>query len=705
MDTRSDVWSFGVVLFEMLSGRRPFVGDDVSTTLARVIEREPDWDGLPNDLSQMHAGFLQGCLRKDPKDRVQDITNVRLALDGMFDPPTAAPRVEPTDSVTARASRGRVIAIAVVAAVAGGLLGWGLRASPDRARSPLRLSVAAPEGKSFSHVQFALSPDGSKLAFIGLNESPQSNQARDLWIEDLATSEARMVPATNGASFPFWAPDSRSISFFADDALRTVAIGGGTPVVLSHADDVDGAGTLGRLGSGAWNEEGVILFAVGGSKGGIFRVSETGKEVARVTAVGGAAGEIAHANPYFLPDGRDFLYVARHAAANDSTVFVGSLDSRDRTPVLKSDYNVAWMKTGHLIYLQNGALMAQTFDPGQLELLGPAVALGERVRHNALFGFAAFSIPAAGHLAHRTGGTILGPSRALALLDRRGQEVARVSAVLEGLDGPRVSPNGQKVVVRTGEPGASEVWIHDLNGRPALPLVAYGSDPLWSHDGERVLFVSSSSSQRAGGLMSIPANGSVLSPEPLAGALAVTEPLSASPDGRELLVAVRGAETGDDIWVVALDGSSASQPWLETQYDEGSARFSPNGQWVAYVSDRLGHPSVWVRPYPGPGRPIPVSEDVSRNPVWSRDGRELFFVTLDGLFGSSVRPGSEFDYDEPVLLFGRRRERFARGYDVTADGSFVMIQQVGFPQRARRDRDIQVVVNWIDEVKRLVPTP
>ncbi len=512
-----------------------------------------------------------------------------------------------------------------------------------------------------------------------------------------------MLPGTEAAAFPFWAPDSGAVAFFSAGELKRVDIDGGAPVSLAVGyEGIDGA----------WSADGVILFSALGDERGIFRVPENGGLVVQVTTLDESGGEIVHLHPRFLPGSQRFLYVARSATPAASALYVSSVDAPSRTRLFSTNSKVEWATTGHLLFLREATLMAQRFDDENLELVGPSFPLGEQVRVNESNGWMGPSVSGNGLLVYRPGGSVARRNASLALVGRDGGEIGRITGPVDRPRSYRLSPDGRQIAVG----GGGELWIYNLDGRPPLPLVSPGASPVWTQDGGTILFASglpvlgqvrgllARTTGDDRGLMSIPADGSVLEAERLPGASGV-RPMSVSPNGRELLFAEQSNDTSLDISVLTLDGSVEPRTWLQTRYNETEAQFSPNGDWVAYVSDRSGQQEVWVRPYPGPGAPVRVSSGTGSVPRWSDDGGELYFWSSGDMMVTQVRLETRFQFELPTSLFSSpaRRGRMVT-YDVAPEGHFLM-RISDREETATHEGDLNVVLNWFEELTQRVPIP
>lgn len=540
----------------------------------------------------------------------------------------------------------------------------------------------APPGIEFSNVQFAVSPDGTHVAFVGIG----GDVGRALWVANLresGTGTTRRLTATDGASDPFWSPDSRSVGFFAQGDLKWIRLDGAEPFTVTELPTGVGRDPTGW--SGTWNSDGVILCASPGADGGLFRVDARGGEPVRVTTVNPTSGEAEHAHPRFLPDGEHYLYLV-YGDAN--VLAVGRLGNSDRETLFFTDYAVEWAASGHLLALSQGALVAHPFDLDSRRLTGKPIGLGVTPRFNEGSGKAAFSVSENGVLVVRAGGSVRESDSPLMLLgpDTSPEPFTRT---VERLEDARVSPDGTRVVAQTGESSTGTLAVFFLSGRPHLPLAVTGTSPVWLDD-DRIAF----SDEVSGEIMVIAVDGSVVEPRPLLDTPIAGLPLSVSPDG-QLLVEREGEDTGSDLWLVTLDGSAEPQPWLETRYRESGGRFSPDGRSIAYVSNRAGRNDIWTGPYGRPGATQRVIVG-ARSPVWSATGRELYGegtlrpvrVELDSA-GQPDGDAVELPWLDGMVLFDAGpRGRFVGGAAARAS------QEAGLT-------DLRVAVNWFEALKRV----
>jgi len=543
-----------------------------------------------------------------------------------------------------------------------------------------------------------LSPDGSKLAFIatGPSGTPQ------LWTRALDSLAAQPLPGTERASQPFWSADGRFLAFLAEGSLKKIAVSGGPVQTLA-------AGPGFVMVGGAWNQEGVVLFGAAPGRG-IQRVPAAGGAVTPATTLDASRQEDAHFWPHFLPDGRHFLYFARSAKTENNAIYIGSLDSQERTFLLNANSNAVYVDPGYLLYHRQGTLMAQPFDAERIRLNGEPVPIVEGVQFNPAFGRAAFAASENGVLAYRSGNND-GPARTLVWVSRNGTEQP-LAAPERAYDYPRLSPDGGRIAVEIGP----QIWLYDL-ARDTLTRLTFeegsvSENPIWAPDGKRILFDSSMPGAAGhGATWSIfwqMADGSG-GLERLTTTDYQQTTRSLSSDGQLLAFNQINPTTQRDIWVLQLSDRKA-QPFLNTRFNEGAPQFSPDGHWLTYVSDESGGPEIYVQPYPGPGGKWQISTDGGTEPLWSHNGRELFYRNGTRMMAVDVTTQPAFSAGKPRMLFERRYvstpfpQTFPR-YDVSPDGQrFLMIKEGGGAEDAAARPTIIVVQNWVEDLKRRVPT-
>jgi eukaryotic-like serine/threonine-protein kinase len=721
VDRRTDIWAFGCVLFEMLTGVPAFeAGDTVTDIIAAIIKNEPDWGRMPAGTPPRVVALLRRCLQKDPRRRLPHIGVARLELDDAANEPDPA---VPTPQVGGRVRSSVPWAIAAAAISALTVLG----ALVVRHREPasfgaIRFALTAADDVTFgSNISqrgtaapaphFAPSPDGRSIAFVAYkgDERPQ------LWIRRLDTQSIRAVAGTEEASFPFWSPDSRAIAFFTQRQLKRVDTAGGPVVVICDAPAGEG---------GTWNRDGVIVFARDDT-GALFRVSAAGGVATAVTTLDAERGEVSHRWPQFLPDGRHFLYLALTGTPTSTStliapealerlrvVYVGSLDSPDRTVVLGGALR-AMYGGGHILFLRGTTLMAQPFDPVARRLSGEPVPIAENIANNTGNGRTAFSVSEAGVLTYRTGITTMSRG-VLSWLDRTGKRTSSVGGPADYVEA-QLSPDATAVaalianrppgtVVSPG-PQSSDLWVLDLSRNGIATRLTFRADEpkagiAWSPDASRIAFGLGSSvlpRLQGGGIYASATNGGGGDAQQLFRGEGGQRPTSWSRDGR--VIAFNQINTRNlhrDVWLLPLSGDRKPTPLLQSTYIHEQAAFSPDGRWVAYASDKGGEVDVYVRATVQGDREWRISQNGGNQPAWRADGRELFYwnPTLRTLMAVAIRPSATFEPATPAKLFNipRLRTGGLGQYSVAPDGQrFLIIEPEGTPDA---QIPIDVVVNW-----------
>jgi Tol biopolymer transport system component len=508
-----------------------------------------------------------------------------------------------------------------------------------------------------------------------------------LWVRPLDGISSQPLAGTEGASYPFWSPDSRFLGFFANGKLKKIEASGGPPQTLADA-------STGR--GGTWNREGVILFAPS-SRDSIYRVSAAGGEATPVTKLDVA--EFSHRWPVFLPDGRRFLYLLQNSivGTEKNAIYTASLEGGERKLLFNANTNVVYAPSGHLLFHREGSLLARPFDPKALRFTDEAFPVAEGVQFFAVTAHAVFSASDQGFLAYQTGS---GGGTQLAWLDRTGKPVGAVGGG-GNLTSPRLSHDGRRVAVSMMDSqGVGDVWIYDLERNAPTrftfdPAAEFG--PLWSHDDSRVVF--SAARKNPGDIYQKDSAGTAKE-EPLVVSSPFKVPLDWSPDGQVLLFQVNDARTrgGWDLWTYSIADRKAT-PFLQTPFDETLGRFSPDGRWIAYASNESGRAEVYVVPFPGPGGKWQISTAGGRAPVWTRGGREIVYEAPAGeITAVEVSLSPTFRAGIPQALFKTvLRPPPGRQFDVTPDGERFLVnvmpgEQVSDP--------ITLVQNWAAGRKR-----
>ncbi len=689
LDGRSDIFSFGAVLYEMHTGRRAFAGKSQLSVASAILEREPDPINVAKPMTPPaleHA--VKKCLAKLPEERWQSASDLASELKWVAESSASCA------SVSAASAEGRyggslawkIAALGLVAVAAFlGYLHWRDVQSAWHSQV-VRAFIDAP-GKT--HFNFTgdsagpviVSPDGTKLVFSASNY---------LWVRSLEDTVPRRLEGTRDAVFPFWSPDSRFIGFSADGKLKTMDISGAPPVLLCDASDPRGA---------SWGTGGTILFEPG-PRAGIFRVAATGGAPLPVTKLESSQQFTTHRWPSFLPDGKHFLYLAANHAdpqGASTEIYVASLDGKLNRPLMHS-LSPAEYASGYLLFPRGVALMAQPFDVDKMEFTGDALIVADNVTEVPSTWGAVFSASQNGVLAYQAGGQT--PQRELRWYDRQGKNLGALSSGF--YYGPRLSPDGGRLAVDFGDPNRN-VWVFDVrrNVKTRLTFGAVDAAPVWSPDGSRVAFspLFGGGVGRAG-IFEKKSNGEGEDETLYVGQTSVI-PTDWSPDGRFILLD-NNFTTLSDIEVLPLTGDHKPYPFAKSQFSHRAGHFSPDGRWVAYTSNESGREEVYVAPFPGPGGKWQVSSSGGRMPRWRRDGRELyFFADDDALMAAEVAASpNKFEVKNVHPLFrvnlapeGRDR---SGSFDVNGAGSRFIIHT----STDEAQPPITLVLNWPAEVKK-----
>ena len=690
VDKRADVWAFGCVLYEMLTGQVAFPGADVSEVLAGVIKSDVAWHAMPSNTPAQLRAVIRRCLQKDPKYRLRDIGDARLEIQELL----ATPRSETTGAAAVpRRTRERL-----TWSVAGMTLGVALatafwQPAPTLDTRVYRTSILLPRGFIHGSIipssRFTLSPDGRRLAFAAY---PSGGALLQLWVESLDGHPAQPLPGTDGATAPFWSPDGRSIAFYAQGKLKTIGADGGPVVTLAE--------TQGNPG-GSWNRDNAILFASSAPGNPIRRVAASGGAVSAATVLDRARGESAHWAPVFLPDGRHFLYVAagsKTGGPNDlNGIYVTALDSNERKLLVPGGSNAKYAR-GHLFFMREQALMAQPFDVERLALNGEPVPIAEQVAIGGVSGrLGAFSIYD-DVIAYQLGAA--GDQSQLAWIDRMGRPLGTVGERGDYGD-LELSPNGTRAAVSVSERGNRDIWLFELARGLRTRFTfdqAEENSSTWSADGEHLFFASN----RKGGYDIYRKAASGSGDENTVEALDDYEfPLSSSRDGRFMLTVRAPTAAGSgDIWVFPLGGDRKPFPFLKTQFDEYPAVISPDGRWVTYASNESGRSEVYVTSFPVLGGKWQISTAGGSWPRWRRDGKEIFYLAADNrLMAAAINEqASAVDVGSVHPLF-QLRARLNRRYmyDASADGQRFLVNTL---VEEATEQPITLVVNWPALLKR-----
>jgi eukaryotic-like serine/threonine-protein kinase len=698
VDHRSDIFSFGAVLYEMLSGQRAFHGESAVETLNAILKEEPPELTTTNrNIAPSLELVVSHCLEKSPERRFQSATDIAFALESLSS--TSGVSCETATVISSPFSRSRItkplpwIAAAVFLIAMLAVLPFAIayfRSAPTSHPSAVRAMIPPPENVHLLYFNMmAVSPDGQRLAFVGIN----SNGVQSLWVRPLASASAQPLAGTDGAAYPFWSPDGRFIGFFADGKLKKIEATGGPAQTL--CDALRGFG-------GTWNRDGVIVFAPNPNTA-LYRVAAAGGAPVPLP-LDNSRKEKVHRFPYFLPDGRHFIYRAglSGAYARDEVngIYVGSLDSSEYKLILRAD-TYAVYASGHLLFWRDGALMAQPFDERSLQLTSEAVPIAEQVQMNLFEVRAAFSVSDNGVLVFQSGSAV-GTVSQLFWFDRDGKREGRQGEPIFGSN-PRLSPDGQRIIAMLFDfqAGGTDLWLYDsaLTRKTRFTFnPAFDSNPVWSPDGRSIIFSSDRRTRLMYDMYRKDASGA-RDEELVFESNENKRASSCSTDGRFLAYSrLEGPGGKADIWVLPLTGERKPFPFTQTpQFDETHAQFSPDGRFIAYESDESGTRQVYVAAFPEPGGKQQVSTSGGEDPVWRRDGKELFFLSSGRMMAAEVKTnGSSLDIGNAQLLFDAHSGfgGFAH-YDVTPDGKRFIVATLGEGGSA----PMNLVVNWTADVK------
>jgi eukaryotic-like serine/threonine-protein kinase len=685
VDKRTDIWAFGCVLFEMLTGRRAFAGDTVSETIASVLEREPDWTALPAGTPHTVRRLLHRCLEKDPYSRLHDIADARIELDEALEA-----REESTQ--TSAGARIRLVTIAFFAAVAAGCvaLGWWLRTRTADDPAPPRLTRATwplSAGAGLASAP-AVSPDGLHIAFTASTPGAPLR----LFVRPLSAPEARPIAGTEGATHPFWSPDGRAVGYFVPGKVMKVAIDGGAPVAI-------GAARAGR--GGAWSSNGVIVFSPDMIDAGLVQVSAQGGTPQPATRLDIAQGENSHRWPVFLPDGIHFLYFVRSIRPERRGVYVGRVDraaSMPGAPLFRSESEALYAALdragrGVLLSTANGHIEARQFDAHQRRVIGDPTTIDIPAAPIGLYHASMFSV-SVDVLAYVASPIPYG--RRLASAERNGDHT-KVWPQREVLNWPRLSPDGRRLAYQRLEAigGSPDLLVEDLERGSRFRLTMEGEAgllPVWSPDGRRISYLTGTVDSTTIVIAAADGTGT-RSTVPCPGTRCF--PTDWSPNGQWLLANVQGS-AGADVWMLSTVGGGTPRPLLAESFVERDARLSPDGHLVAYVSEESGHPEIAVQTVDGPAARDVLSAGGGDQPVWSRSGNELFFVDPQGSLRSVTvsraldgRP--VFGRTVPLAVPSIGSGHFGTQYDISPDGRTVYFfdRQIDSPPS-----EISIVLGW-----------
>ena len=679
----------------MVTGRRAFEGKSQLSVASAILEKEPEPISAVKPASPAALEYvIRTCLAKDPEQRWQSARDLSHALRGVAaGGETAGAASAQAGGAGGRARGALLLAGLVVATATALILGWNsLTRVPARERVT-RTSIKPMENSSFilsDGSGFALSPDGGMLAYVA--STPEGKSA--LWVRPIASVRAQRLAGTEGAMYPFWSPDSRFIGFFAGAKLKKVEAGGGPPYTICDASDARG---------GAWGAGGEIVFTPS-VNAALFRVSASGGSPAPVTTLDASKNELSHRWPWFLPDGRHFLFLAGSPftpiEGPTNTINIGSLDSGDVIPLMNSHAG-AIAVSGKILFLRQNTLMGVPFDERRLAITGDAAAIADQVQEGRIYARGLFSASGNGLLAYVEDTT--SATRQFVWFDRTGKQTGAVPGA-DAYSSPRISTDGRQLVYYLDATGY-DIWSYDMV-RDVKTRQTFSTErasqsniyPVWSPDGKSIAY----SSYRNGKhyVMVKPADGSSSEETLLDGGERYRFPLDWSPDGKHL-VYQEGTAAGFALMMLPLDGDRKPTTLLSSQFSHREGDFSPDGKWLAYTSNESGEYKIYVIPFPGPGGKWQVSPGGGFTPRWRGDGKEIFYYSSDSrIMAADVSAsGSTFEVGSVHPLFETHAYGAFSRFDVTADGQrFIVPLEAG-----QQNTAITLVVNWPSDIRRTDP--
>jgi len=698
VDKRADIWAFGVMLHEMLTGERMFRGEDMVQILASVIMQEPDLSRIPLQVQ----GLLRSCLKKNPDERLHDIADAKLLLElsaSQIQPVPPPPAPQPSAPPPRRSLLWPGIAgVFVLTTCALAFLHF--REALPTTPSAVRFQISPPDKVNFGDY-LALSPDGRNLAFTAAGADGRIR----VWIRSMDALEARALPGTENAASPQWSPDGRYIAYGDGSKFKKVDTTGGPPQTLGEVPS-------GQAGRGSWNKDDVIIFANRGANPGVYRIPAAGGAPELITKTDPKRKETYNAHPVFLADGRHFLYQISSAASENTGIYVGSLDvkaeEQNRNLLVASQFGALYApgtdpSKSQLLFLRDGTLLAQPFDANRAALTGDAVPVAEQVGSFGSSGY--FTVSASGALAYRGGG---GGTSQLNWFDRQGK---LISAAGDPGDfaGFAVSPDGARAAMALNKDRNRDIWLLDFT-RGANTRLTFnpGVDlqPVWSPDGSQVAFSTAGKTgieihqKLAAG---VGEEQTLTSPEANRGANDFVQDWSH--DGKLLLYAQQLA--GQNLWVLPMDGDRKPVPFAPSSAIQSQGRFSPDSRWIAYTSNESGRNEIYVQPYPatrdGGGKWM-ISIAGGVQPLWRRDGKEILYIGPNGeVMAASIEAGATFKASIPKQLFvapffGGPGGNFPfRRWDISPDGQRFLIDST---MGASNSSPVTMILNWQSVLKK-----
>jgi serine/threonine protein kinase/Tol biopolymer transport system component len=693
VDKRTDIFAFGAVLYELLTGKQAFHGEDVTDILGAVLRLEPDWSRLPAAAPQKIRDLLRRCLQKDRRQRLHDAADVRIEIEDAI----AAPKDSAVTQAAPVSTSKPLLAVAAVLAVLLGVASWGwwrsTRPIEQVLRPLVRLDVDVGPDVSLGSIagpDAIISPDGTRMVYV--------SQGR-LFTRRLDQSSATELAGTQGAYEPFFSPDGQWVAFFAGGKLQKISVEGGSAITLCNATQPRG---------GSWGEDGNIIAALNFTVG-LSRIPSAGGSPTAVTDL--QNGEGTHRWPQILPGGKAVLFTASPTggAFDGANIEVMSLADHRRKTLVRGGTFGRYLPSGHLVYVNRGTLFAVPFDVDRLEVHGTPAPVLDQVGYNAGQGYAQLDFSQTGTLIYRSGGAG-GGLLTVAWLDGTGKTQPLLAK--PGLYGrPSLSPDGQRLAIEVTEGSGTDIWSYDWQRDTMTRLTFTGNAnaPLWSPDGRYIAF------QVVGEGMSVTRSDGSGKPQPLTQSKNIQYPWSFTPDEKRLAFWEQDSKTARDLWTVPLESDNAGlragkpEVFLQTQGDERYPSFSPDGRWMAYASDESGTYQVYVRAFPDKGGKWQISNSDGAYPMWSRTGHDLFFEASDNhiLVAAYTVKGDSFVADKPRVWSEKQIGGVVNGgrnVDLAPDGKrIIALMPVETAEAQKAQIQVTFLENFFDEVRRKVP--
>jgi serine/threonine protein kinase len=685
VDRRADIWAFGVVLWEMLTGRKLFAGETVTDVLAAILTSEPDLGELPPETPNHVRVLLDRCLRRDPKTRKRDMGDIRIELAEASDWSDPVETAVDLESRRLSTVSSRWPALAVGAIVAAAVFGWmWFRSAPHDSREPVRVSVTLPTEMAFSLQEndpiVAISPVGDRIVMTAF-----AGRTSQLFLRTFESSKIEPLEGTEGGDSPFFSPDGQWIGFTSSNKLKKLALDGGQLTTLAEAD----------WGGGSWGEDGSIVYTPYYDLG-LWRVSESGGDPVELTQPDHSVGELNHSWPDHVPGEKAVIFTSFRLPLSESRIELYLIENGERRVLIENGIFARHLASGHLAFVREGTLFVVPFDQKRLEVTGAPVAVLDEMFASPYDGNSQYAVSDTGTLVHIPT-SLLEPARSVVWIDRDGREETVLPADRR-YSTPALSPDGSRLAL-TVDDGNADLWVYDLNRGIMTRLTSSPRSefsPAWYPDNRQLGFMLD---MPIFDIYSVPADGSG-EQTPVRESSVDNYLESISSDGRWMAIREVRPDTQGDILVVALDGETDARMIRDSPFDERFASFSPDGRYITYESDDTGRIEVYVQPVHDPGARLQVSREGGTYPLWGKNG-EIFFWHQDHLLAVPVQTRPSMSIGEPVRLFSTNHyvSWTNRGYDVTADGQRFVLARI---PEASMPREVRVVFNWFTELERLV---